>query len=67
MSSEDYAMSMMDEDEKKEMDSDKDEMDMPSEELPVNDIMDKLGDMNLSESQMSIIEKHLMMADKEMY
>ena len=57
MSEEDYAMSMMDDDQKKDMDS----MD-----LPVKEIMEKLGDMNLEESQMDMIKKHLVMASREM-
>jgi len=57
MSEEDYAMSMMDDDQKKDMDS-------PA--LPVDEIMDKLSDMGLDDDQMSVIAKHLKMADKEM-
>jgi len=57
MSEEDYAMSMMDDEQKKEME-------MP--ELPVKEIMEKLGDMDLEDSQMDMIKKHLVMASKEM-
>jgi hypothetical protein len=68
MSSEDYAKSMMDDEQKMDMEEPEEEAteDMP-EDLPIADIMMKLSDMDLSDSQMSMIEKHLAMAKEEMY
>jgi len=68
MSSEDYAKSMMDDEQKTDMEEPEEEAtdEMP-EDLPIAEIMSTLGNMDLSDSQMSMIEKHLSMAKEEMY
>jgi len=67
MSSEDYAKSMMDDEQKMDMEEPEEATEDMPEDLPIAEIMMKLSDLDLSDSQMSMIEKHLSMAKEEMY